>query len=175
MLRSLIYALTLSIIPWSYSFSAEPFAVGDQVPAWHLPYATQDSISFEGVGSDDFSAERYLLAFYPADWSAGCTNEMCTFRDAIAEFEELNVRVLPVSGDYVFSHREWARHHNLPFMLLSDPTREFGRRMGVYRDDVGMFKRSVFLVGPGGALEYIDYDYSVADEKDFEALKEALR
>ena len=47
--------------------------------------------------------------------------------------------------------------------------------MGVYIDDYGMFQRSVFVVGPDGKFEYIDYEYSLADDKDFNALKKFLR
>ena len=56
--------------------------VGDMAPDFSLPYATRDS-----VGQDDlklsslFGRGAIVLAFYPADWSGGCTKEVCTFRD----------------------------------------------------------------------------------------------
>ncbi len=175
MIRIIIFAVVLSFLPWTLLFAAEPVKVGDPVPAFTLPYATKDSVSFDGLVSSTLTGKRYLLAFYPADWSGGCTKEMCLFRDEFAGFEELGVTVLPISGDYVFSHHEWAKHHNLPFMLLSDPTRDFGRQLGVYREDTGMFSRSVFVVGPDGTFEYIDYEYSVKDDVDYEALKSALK
>ena len=78
---------------------------------------------------------------------------------------------LPVSGDYVFSHHEWAKYQSLPFKLLSDATRILGKEVGVYNEDSGMMTRSVFLVGPSGLLEYVDYNYSVADSSDYVALK----
>ena len=46
--------------------------------------------------------------------------------------------------------------------------------MGVYMPDNGMMSRSVFVVGQDGKFEYIDYEYSVKDGKDFEELKKAL-
>jgi len=154
--------------------AAETVKVGDPAPAFTLPFATRDSVDLKGLSSAELAGKRYVLAFYPADWSSGCTAEMCMLRDEFAGFEKLGVIVLPVSGAYVFSHREWAQYHNLPFRLLSDPTREFGRKMGVYREDTGMFQRSVFVVGPTGTLEYVDYEYSVKDRDDFEALRDAL-
>ena len=148
--------------------------VGDRVPEFKLPYATSDTVVFDGIGSAQMQGKQYLIAFYPADFSPGCTKEMCSFRDALAEFEKLNVTVLPVSADLVFAHREFAKQQNLPFMLLADQTREFGRKMGVYVPEQGLMKRSVFVVGPTGTLQYVDYDYSVKDDADFNALKAFL-
>jgi peroxiredoxin len=149
-------------------------SIGDEMPSFKLPYATKDTISFDGYGSEDLAGTTYVIAFYPAAWSSGCTREVCSFRDAFTNFQDLKVEILPVSGDYVFTHHEWARHHNLPFKLLADHTREFGRSMGVYNADRGMFERSVFVVDPDGRIAYIDREYSVADNSDFEALKKAL-
>ena len=152
----------------------EKLAVGDSVPAFTLPYATKDTIVFEGMSSRDLAGKTYVLAFYPADWSGGCTKEVCTFRDALADFDGLNVTVLAVSVDSPFSHRKWAQEENLNFKLLSDQTHNFGKAMGVYVEDRGTFRRSTFVVGPDGKLKYVDYDYSVKDNNDFEALKAAL-
>ncbi len=154
--------------------AADQFRVGDLVPNFDLPYATKDTIVFSGIKNEDLMGKRYVLAFYPADWSPGCTHEMCTFRDEFADFRDLNVEILPISGDYVFSHHEWAKHHNLNFRLLADHTRSFGNKMGVYIDDYGMFKRSVFVVGPDGRFEYIDYEYSLENDQDFRALRAFL-
>jgi peroxiredoxin Q/BCP len=152
----------------------EPFKVGDQVPEFKLPYATKDTVVFEGFGSADLKGKRYLIAFYPADWSPGCTKEMCTFRDGIGDLEKLGITVLPISADLVFSHREWAKYQKFPFKLLADQTRAFGTKTGVYMPDNGMFKRSVFVVGPDGRFEYINYNYSVEDDNDYNALKAFL-
>ena len=152
----------------------EKIKVGDPVPAFKLPSATAEAVNMDGVSNKDLMGKRYVLAFYPADWSGGCTKEMCTLRDSFKEFESLGVDVYPVSADLVFSHKEWAAHHKLPFTLLADQTRDFGKAMGVYMPQYGMFQRSVFVVGPDGKIEYVDYDYSLADNADFDALKAKL-
>lgn len=173
-MRKPILSLLFLLCFASVATAQQSFTVGDTVPTFKLPYATADSIFFEGIGPEDFKDQRFLMAFYPADWSSGCTKEMCTFRDSFEEFSKLSIEVLPISGDYVFSHHEWAKHHKLPFKLVADHTRTLGMMMGVYRDDWGMFKRSVFLIGPDGRFEYIDYEYSVRDEDDFDRLREFL-
>ena len=150
------------------------YKVGDSVPDFKLSYATKDSIGSEELTAAGLKGTRYLLAFYPADWSGGCTKEICTFRDSFEDLKKLDIEILAVSGDYIYSHFEWAKHHNLPFKLVADPTREFGQKMGVYMPEHGMHKRSVFVVGKDGKFEYIDSEYSVKDGADFEALKAAL-
>ncbi len=148
--------------------------IGDSVPDFKLSYATKDSIGSEELTPAVLKGTRYLLAFYPADWSGGCTKEVCTFRDSFDDLKKLDIEILAISGDYVYSHFEWAKHHNLPFKLVADPTREFGQKMGVYLPESGMHQRSVFVVGKDGKFEYINPQYSVRDSADFEALKAAL-
>jgi len=168
----LLAILCLFIV--SNAVAQEKLKIGDTVPEFDLPYATKDTIVFEGINSHDLLGKTYVLAFYPADWSGGCTKEVCTFRDAIADFEGLNVTVLGISVDNPFSHRQWAAKENLNFKLLSDQTHKFGQAMGVYNEDSGMFQRSTFVVGPDGKITYADHEYSVKDNQDFEALKSAL-
>ncbi len=56
--------------------------VGDAAPDFTLPYATKDSVSRSPVSLSDLVGKRTIVvAFYPADWSTGCTKEVCTMRD----------------------------------------------------------------------------------------------
>ena len=172
--RIFFTTLIIALLCASFLAADEPLKVGDMVPEFKVPFATADSISMEGLSSEDMKGKRYVIASFPAAWSSGCTREVCTFRDAIEDFNRLGVEVLPISADLVFSLHEWAKHHKLNFKLLADHTREFGTKLGVFNPEYGMFTRSVFVVGPDGKFEYIDYDYSVRDSTDFNALKSAL-
>ena len=154
--------------------SEEMIEVGNTIPAFNLPHASKDAISHDGISSESLKGKRYVIATFPAAWSGGCTKEMCTFRDEFGEFQKLDVTVLPLSGDYVYATYSWAQHHELPFEVMADPTREFGKKLGVLLPESGMFKRAVFVVGPDGKIEYIDYEYSVRDDADFDRLKEFL-
>ena len=174
MKTSLLIAIGVLLIAINPAFAQAPFKIGDKVPDFKLPFATQDTINFEGIGAQDLLGKRYILAFYPADWSPGCTKETCTFRDTMSQFEKLNVMVFGVSVDNLFSHRQWAKWDSLNFPLLSDQTHKLGEAIGVYNQDHGMFQRSIFVVGPDGKLEYVKYNYSVKDDTDFNALKQAL-
>lgn len=155
--------------------SPNPLEAGQPAPDFTLPYATRDSISRVPVKLSDFQGKRnVILAFYPADWSSGCTKEVCTMRDDFGNLDKLNVEILAISGDYVFSHYEWAKHHDLPFKLLSDHSHDVAKTYESYNDKSGMNRRTVFVVDKQGKIAYADLQYSVADSEDFNRLKEAL-
>jgi len=149
--------------------------VGEKAIDFTLPYATKDTLVFEGMKlSDLFGKGPIILAFYPADWSGGCTKEMCTLRDNFSALQELNAQIVALSGDYVYTHHEWAKHHNLPFTLVSDYGGKVAKQYDSWNDQYGMCKRTVFLIDNQGKIAYLDLEYSVKDQKDFEDLKKAL-
>jgi peroxiredoxin Q/BCP len=151
--------------------------VGQAAPDFHLPYATQEAIHMKPEEQMSLSAQRgknVILAFYPADWSGGCTTEVCTLRDTFAELSKLNATVLAVSGDYVFSHQEWAKHHNLQFPLLSDHDHAVARMYDSYMEGVGFNKRTVYLVDKDGVVRYVNLDFKAGDKKDYDALRAEL-
>lgn len=149
--------------------------VGEKAIDFTLPYATKDTLMMEGLKlSGLFGKGPIILAFYPADWSGGCTKEMCTLRDNFSALQELKAQIVAISGDYVYTHHEWAKHHNLPFTLVSDYGGKVAKQYDSWNDDYGMCKRTVFLIGNQGKIAYRDLEYSVKDQKDFEDLKKAL-
>ncbi len=159
------------------SFAQEnpQLAVGQKAPDFTLAYATKDSIFRTPIKlSEVVGKQNIILAFYPTDWSGGCTKEVCAMRDDFGTLQKLNADILAISGDYVFSHYEWAKHHNLPFKLLSDHNHEVAKAYGSYNEKSMMNKRTVFVVDKKGNLGYVDLEYSVRDNEDFNRLKEAL-
>jgi len=150
-------------------------SVGSQAPDFTLPYATADTIVFEGEPlREAVRRGPVVLFFYPADWSPGCTREVCTLRDAFAELASLDATVWGISGDTVFSHRAWAEHHGLPFPLLSDLKHEAALLYDSFNAESGLTRRTVYVVGKDMRVLYADADYSVKDDADFNALKSAL-
>ncbi len=149
--------------------------VGQAAPDFALQYATKDSIARMPLKLSDFVGRSHvILAFYPADWSGGCTKEVCTMRDDFGNIQKLNAEILAISGDYVYSHFEWAKHHNLPFKLLSDHSHSVAKIYNSYNDKSMMNKRTVYLIDKQGKIAYIDTEYSVRDEEDFNKLKYAI-
>lgn len=81
--------------------------------------------------SEFFGKKNIVLYFYPKDESIGCTKEACTFRDSYEELTNLGAEVLGVSGQSVESHKSFATHYGLPFILLSDESNTVRKLYGV--------------------------------------------
>ena len=155
--------------------STEAPQVGQTAPDFTLQYATRDSIARTPLALSKIVGERnIILAFYPADWSGGCTKEMCAMRDDFGSLEKLNAELLAISGDYVFAHHQWAKEENFQFRLLSDHLHTVARLYASYNDKYGFNKRTVFVINKDGKIAYEDLEYSVADNEDFNRLKAEL-
>ncbi|HEX8843138.1 MAG TPA: peroxiredoxin [Pyrinomonadaceae bacterium] len=157
--------------------AAVPPKVGEAAPDFKLPYATQEKIYLkpeEYLALSGLRGKNVILAFYPADWSGGCTKEVCTLRDTFAELSKLNATVLGISGDYVFSHQEWAKFHKLQFPLLSDHDHKVARAYGSYNETYGFNKRTIFLIDKEGIVRYTNLEFKAGDMNDYAKLKEEL-
>jgi peroxiredoxin Q/BCP len=127
--------------------------VGDRAPSFALLDHRGESLS-----SDELAGKPYVVYFYPKDDTPGCTTEACGFRDTVAEFADLGVRIVGVSPDSVASHQRFVSKYGLPFTLLSDPEQALASSYGVWalkknygREYMGIV-RSTFLVDAGGVI-----------------------
>lgn len=149
--------------------------IGDKAPDFTLPMATKDTIEYSGVHLADAIGKKIIvLAFYPADWSGGCTKEMCSFRDSFSEFENHQTTVYAISGDYVYSHREWAKYHNLPFALLSDHNHAVAKLYQSYNPDSGFNIRTVYVIDRKGTIAYKDLAYKPGMTESLDKLRVAI-
>ncbi len=149
--------------------------IGQRAPDFTLPYATRDFVARVPLSlASLLGTGNVVLAFYPADWSGGCTREVCSFRDNFSDLQSLNAEVFGISGDYVWSHHAWAKHHDLPFRLLSDHDHAVAKTYESYNERSGYNRRTIFVIDRSGVIRYRNLQYSVSDSKDFERLKEEL-
>jgi peroxiredoxin len=177
-MRSLLLVAVLAIAAGAAVAADMPAPrVGDVAPDFTLPYATRDSVFRDSLKLSALVAAKknVVLAFYPADWSGGCTKEVCTLRDNFAALGGLNADVVGVSGDYPYSHHEWAKHHNLPFRLASDHNHAVARSYGSFNEANGYNRRTVFVVDRAGKVAYADMAYSPRDSVSFMKLQGALK
>jgi peroxiredoxin Q/BCP len=101
--------------------------VGDKAPEFTLPSQMGDNVTL----SEFIGKKNIVLYFYPKDESPGCTKEACSFRDSYEELTSLGAEVLGVSGQSVESHKSFATHYGLPFILLSDEDNKVRKLYGV--------------------------------------------
>ena len=104
----------------------------------------------------------FVLAFYPQALTKGCTKEMCSLRDHLAEIQRLGVKVYGISLDDVRAQKRFAEEHSLTFPLLSDPDGSVARRYRVLSPDGRFTKRHTFVVDPAGVVRHVDRAVDVA-------------
>lgn len=99
-----------------------------------------------------------VLAFYPAAFTSGCTDEMCAFRDAMPNFEDLDAQVFGVSVDLPFAQNIWIRQEGLNFPMLSDWEHDLIHTYDVARDDlydrIEAAQRSIYVIDTDGRITY---------------------
>ena len=126
---------------------------GDPAPDFEAVLDNGETISL-----GHFKGKNVVLYFYPKDNTPGCTREACDFRDNISSLEDKNTVVLGVSPDSVKSHQKFKDKFDLPFLLISDETKDVAQAFGVWREKKMYGKtrmgivRSTFIIGPDGLI-----------------------
>ena len=134
--------------------AAEPqtaLAPGTQAPDFTL-HSTPD----QSVSLSEFRGQPVILAFYPADWSPVCGDQMALYNEILPEFERYNAELIGISVDGVWSHIAFAHDRKLQFPLLSDfePKGQTAKTYGVYRAHDGTTERALFVVDASGVIRW---------------------
>ncbi|MCA9552761.1 MAG: peroxiredoxin [Myxococcales bacterium] len=149
--------------------------VGDNAPAFEALNQKREKISLGG-----FSGKKVVLAFFPAAFTGVCEKELCTFRDSMANFNDMDAVVLGVSVDAPFSNAAFAERNSLNFDVLSDYDRKMVTAYGVaHHDFAGMpgytaAKRSVFVIDGAGKLTYTWVADNPGIEPNYDEVKAAV-
>jgi peroxiredoxin Q/BCP len=153
---------------------AEDVRVGRQAPDVVLPYATRDGL---GPADQPFALRKELgrvvvLAFYPGDFTPGCTAEWQAFRDRAGSLFGPEVVVAGISNDSLARHVRFAREYDLPFKLLSDPDLTIARRYDAV--DGRQARRVVVVIGRDGLVRYVDRAFAALDPESYVHLGDAV-
>jgi peroxiredoxin len=97
-----------------------------------------------------------ILAFYPADWSPVCGDQMALYNEVLPEFREYGAELVGISVDGVWCHAAFARDRKLHFPLLSDfePKGAVSRLYGAYRHEDGTSERALFVLDGDGIIRW---------------------
>ncbi len=98
-----------------------------------------------------------VVYFYPKDETPGCTIEAKSFRDSWKDLEKQGVTVIGISTDTADSHKSFAKHHELPFHLVSDESGAIAKTFGV-PNRAGFLSRQTFVIGADGNVKKIYRD-----------------
>ena len=114
--------------------------------------ATSDQV----VSLSEFRGRPVVLAFYPADWSPVCGDQIGLYNEVLPEFQRLNAELLGISVDGSWCHRAFAQDRRLQFPLLADfePKGHVARIYGAYRQDDGTSERALFVIDAHGVIRW---------------------
>ena len=131
--------------------SDEILAPGTQAPPFTLHSLPDKSYSLA-----DFKGKPVVLAFYPADWSPVCGDQIALYNEMMDEFETYGAQLLGISVDGVWCHKAFADKGKIHFPLLSDfePKGEVSRRYGAYDKQGGISRRALFVIDGNGVISW---------------------
>jgi peroxiredoxin len=130
---------------------SSPLPAGAEAPDFTLRSTPDQWLSLS-----DLLGRPVVLAFYPADWSPVCGDQMTLYNEMLKEFHDLDATLLGLSVDGAWCHAAFARDRKLHFPLLADfePKGEVARRYGVYRDKDGVSERALFVIDAHGKIHW---------------------
>lgn len=127
----------------------ELLAPGAAAPPFTLHVTPDQTLSLE-----EFRGRPVILAFYPADWSPVCGDQMALYNQVRPMFHKLGAEVVGISVDGAWCHKAYAEHRKLHFPLLSDfePKGDVAKQYGAYRYKEGVCERALFVVDKNGVV-----------------------
>lgn len=125
-------------------------------PGTLAPPFTLSSTPDQQVSLADFRGNPVILAFYPADWSPVCGDQMALYNEVLSEFRKHHATLLGISVDGSWCHREFAERRHLHFPLLADfePKGGVARAYDVYRAHEGTTERALFVIDRDGIIRW---------------------
>ena len=125
-------------------------------PGAEAPDFTLRSTPDQWLTLTEFRGQPVVLAFYPADWSPVCGDQMALYNEILKEFHDLGAELIGISVDGAWCHAAFARDRKLHFPLLADfePKGDVARRYGVYRDKDGVSERALFVIDADGKVHW---------------------
>ena len=125
-------------------------------PGTPAPDFTLHSTPDQAVSLSELRGRPVILAFYPADWSPVCGDQLALYNEILPEFHKHHAELLGISVDSAWCHGAYAGQRKLHFPLLSDfePKGEVARRYGVYREREGTAARALFVIDGEGIIRW---------------------
>ena len=125
-------------------------------PGTPAPDFTLHSTPDQSVSLSEFRGQPVILAFYPADWSPVCGDQMALYNEVLPEFRRFNAELIGISVDGVWCHAAFAQDRKLHFPLLADfePKGAVAKIYGVYRRHDGTSERALFVLDAQGMIRW---------------------
>ena len=125
-------------------------------PGKLAPNFSLNSTPDQKVSLNDFRGQPVILAFYPADWSPVCTDQLSLYAMVMPEFKKFNAELLAISVDNIWSHLAFVKDRKLNFPVLADfePKGGVSRKYGAYKERIGESARALFVIDDKGVIRW---------------------
>ena len=149
-------------------------AIGTKAPAFSLYDTEKNKVNLE-----DFKGKNLVILFFPLAFTSVCTAELCSVRDTLATYNNLNASVVGISVDTPFTLGKFKAEQQLNFPLLSDFNKEVSQAYGAFYDTFvldlkGVAKRAAFVIDKEGVVRHAEVLEVAGNQPDFEAIKNTL-
>jgi peroxiredoxin len=130
---------------------AQILAPGSMAPDFTLASAPDHELALS-----ELRGKSVILAFYPADFSPVCGDQMALYNETLDEFRKLDAQLLGISVDSVWCHAAFAAARHLKFPLLADfePKGSVAKQYGVYDAKEGTSGRALFVIDARGVVRW---------------------
>jgi peroxiredoxin len=145
-------------------------AAGTPAPDFSLQVTPDQKLSLK-----ELRGRPVILAFYPADWSPVCGDQMALYNEILSEFHKFGAELLGISVDGTWCHEAFAKDRRLHFPLLADfePKGAVAKTYGAYRSEDGVCERALFVIDKHGVIAW-SYCSPVAVNPGADGILEAL-
>jgi len=125
-------------------------------PGSKAPNFSLNTTPDQKVSLSDFRGRPVIVAFYPADWSPVCTDQLSLYNQILSEFQKFNAEILAISVDGVWSHLAFSKDRNLHLPLLSDfePKGSVSASYGAFNHKTGECERALFVIDHNGIVRW---------------------
>lgn len=143
---------------------------GTKAPDFKL-FVTPD----QTIALSELLGRPVILAFYPADWSPVCSDQMALYNQILPEFKKYKAELLGLSVDGNWCHAAFSQNRKLHFPLLSDfePKGAVAEKYGAYRKESGVCERALYVLDKNGVV-FWSYLSPMGENPGADGILEAL-
>ena len=149
--------------------------VGQPAPDFTLRDQDKNKVTLS-----EYRGKSVVLLFFPLAFTSTCTKELCSVRDNLSFYNNVNAEIFGISVDSLYVLHRYKTEQSLNFTLLSD----FNKVVSTAYDTIyqhfsndmkGVSKRSAFVIDKEGIVRYAEVLENASEIPNFDAIQATLQ